>query len=154
MNIRVATPDDAEALSRISMQAKANWGYSRKQLEIWRSDIAVDRDSVRKMPTYVVEINGRIAGFYQLQMNSSPPELDHLWVDPDHMKQGIGRALVKHALALLASRGVKEVAIDADPNAENFYASIGARRVGLLPAPIEGHESRVRPQLRLETNAT
>ena len=45
--------------------------------------------------------------------------------------------------------GLREIVIDADPNAENFYVHCGATVTGVVPAPIEGQPGRTRPQLRL-----
>jgi hypothetical protein len=49
----------------------------------------------------------------------------------------------------VAVAGGNALAIDADPNAEAFYLAKGARRIGEIAAPIEGHPDRVRPQMLL-----
>jgi GNAT superfamily N-acetyltransferase len=77
-------------------------------------------------------------------------ELDHLWVSPSFARQGIGRALLTHAVNTARLAGVSSIAIDADPNAEAFYVACGAVRRGVVPAPIQGNPARVRPQLSLE----
>jgi GNAT superfamily N-acetyltransferase len=51
--------------------------------------------------------------------------LEHLWVLPDWMGQGIGRALFRHAAERAAARGALSLTIEADPNAEPFYLPHG-----------------------------
>jgi predicted N-acetyltransferase YhbS len=153
MKLRAAVLGEQEALSRIAYEAKAVWGYSRKQLDRWRADLTICAESLRTAPTLVAEIDGRVVGFCQIRADALAPELGHLFVDPRHMRMGVGRALLRQALERLAAAGVDEVAIDADPHAEGFYAALGARRVGVLAAPIEGERLRARPQLRLRTAA-
>ena len=67
------------------------------------------------------------------------------------MGRGVGRALLSHAARLAAEAGASALAIDADPNAEQFYLAFGAERVGSLAAQIEGAPGRERPQLLLTT---
>jgi len=73
----------------------------------------------------------------------------NLWVAPEHMRQGFGRALLFHALQTAALGGASFIHIDADPNAESFYVACGAARIGEVPAPIAGQPNRIRPQLML-----
>jgi GNAT superfamily N-acetyltransferase len=147
--IRRAHAGDAQTLTRIARSAKAHWGYSPQQVQAWRAELEVSMASLQWAPTFVGEISGTVAGFYQLRVDTDPPLLDHLWVEPAHMGLGLGSALVRHALALLAADGISELAIDADPHAEGFYLGLGARRVGEIAAPLAGQPDRVRPQLRL-----
>ena len=150
MHIRAARPEETAALGHIACEAKASWGYSAAQMEAWRHGVTPTADSVRIQPTFVAEVQGQVAGFYQL---TAPPlaKLQHLWVRPKFMHQRIGRTLLAHALEYLAPSGITLLEIDADPNAEPFYVACGAVRVSAQPAPIEGEPDRTRPQLRIST---
>ena len=92
-------------------------------------------------------VEDEIAGFCSLVPSNPSRELDHLWVLPQFMDRGIGRALVAHALETALRGGASSVTVDADPNAESFYRACGADRCGEVPAPIPGQPKRVRPQL-------
>jgi GNAT superfamily N-acetyltransferase len=147
MNIRAAVETEAPILSSLAMRAKAHWGYSADTLERWRSELAVSATDVRDGPTFVAVVGAVVAGFYSLRPSGASWELDHLWVLPEFMHQGIGRALLSHALGTAARGGASEITVDADPNAESFYLECGALRRGEVPAPIGGQPNRVRPQL-------
>jgi len=149
MQIRRAAAKDVDALSALAMRAKAHWGYAPAQLEGWSDSLRQSVDSVRTRPVFVAELEGKMAGFYALLARGDACALDDLWVAPDCMNRGVGRALVAHARETAAALGAASLHIDADPHAERFYVACGARRVGELTAPIEGQPDRVRPQLVL-----
>ena len=147
MDIRPAAESEASILSDLVMRAKSHWGYSAETLERWRPELAVSPTDVRERPTFVAMAAAEIVGFYSLRPSRAAWELDNLWVLPRFMHQGVGRALLAHALATAARGGATEVTVDADPNAESFYLECGAVRRGEVPAPIPGQPGRVRPQL-------
>ena len=148
MRFRKARPDEAESLTHLVMQAKARWGYSASQLEAWRPSLAVTVEQLRSQPAFVLEADGAV-GFYSLRVVDGICELDNLWVVPSEVGRGHGRELLAHAVNVAHSMGLREIVIDADPNAENFYVHCGATVTGAVPAPIEGQPGRTRPQLRL-----
>ena len=153
MNLRRGTPDDVPGLDAIALAAKAHWGYSREQMATWQEDLRVRPESLKTAPVCLAEENGQTLGFVQIGTNSQPWELDGLWVHPRHMRKGIGKALVQWAAQYAIENGQRELAIDADPNAANFYLACGAQVLDSVPAPIPGQPQRVRPQLRLRTSA-
>lgn len=154
MQIRVAKVEEHELLSRIALESKAYWGYLAEDLARWEADLTVTAASVGKQPTFIAQIEGNVAGFFQLNYMSGVPDLDHFWVRPGFMGRGVGRALLERALRDVATRGYDELLIDADPNSEGFYIACGAEQVGVKSAPIIGQPQRVRPQLVLSANAT
>ena len=147
--LRPATADEAGALSGLALEAKALWGYSRAQLDLWKSDLTLTPGSIAQRPTFVAVADAAITGFYQLVLEPKRADLEHFWVRPQFARRGIGRALLEHAVRLAASTGHEELEIDADPNAEPFYLARGAIRVGVVDAPTRADPGRVRPQLRI-----
>lgn len=153
MEIRKAVATDAEALSALALAAKAHWGYSREALESWNDQLRITPADLASKLTYVGAINEVVAGFYSLVPAGPAWELDHLWVAPQFMRRGFGRALLRHALEAAFRGGAASVTVDADPNAETFYLSCGALRRGAVAAPIPGQPDRVRPQLAFGRHA-
>ena len=151
MELRSARVEEAGALAELAWAAKASWGYAPAQLERWREGLSPSGASIAAQPTFVAEVDQRLAGFCQLELQARPVELEHLWVHPRFTGQGVGRALLVRCLRDLAALGVEALHVDSDPNAEPFYVACGAVRVGEVAAPIEGHPGRVRPQLRFST---
>ncbi|MCZ4316230.1 GNAT family N-acetyltransferase [Comamonadaceae bacterium G21597-S1] len=147
--IRAARPDEWPELTRLAHAAKASWGYAAADLAAWRDDLRFSAASIREQPTFVVDDRGAVRAVLQLDTRAQPWEIGALWVDPGAMRQGHGRALMRHAAAYALGRGQHVVAIDADPNAAAFYRALGAHPVGEVPAPVVGDLLRVRPQLML-----
>ena len=87
-----------------------------------------------------------MAGFYCLQQKSDGIWLEHLWVLPSAMRQGIGRALFLHAIERAKALGARILEIESDPNSEAFYHRMGAQRVGARITHFEG-QSRELPRL-------
>jgi GNAT superfamily N-acetyltransferase len=150
MHIRASLPTEAARLTDLVLTAKAHWGYSDRQLELWRESLTVTEEQVVTQPIFVAEDDG-VVGFYSLKFFNGVCELDNLWVVPTEMGRGYGAALLAHAAAVAKRRGVQQIRIDADPNAEAFYIRYGATITGLVPAPIDEQPARVRPQLLLST---
>lgn len=73
--------------------------------------------------------------------------LDYMFVDPDFVGRGVGRALMDHAIALARELGHGSLTIVADPNAEGFYCRMGAERIGSQASDVDPH--RQLPLLRI-----
>lgn len=149
MDFRRAVVEDVTELSKLVLNAKAHWGYSHAQLQIWRASLEVSAASVSAHPTFIGALNGLILGFYSLIPTAAAWDLSDLWVLPAFMGKGVGRALLVHAGQTAALGGATSILIESDPNAEPFYLACGARRIGAVAAPIPGEPNRVRPQLIL-----
>ena len=120
-------------------------------MERWRAALKVSPGYVRRNLVFVAISEGELAGFYALIGRGRRVELDHLWVLPEKIGSGLGRALFEHAMGKAAGLGAEEVGIEADPNAEGFYRHMGARRVGEQVYGIAGQE-RVLPLLAVDVS--
>ena len=147
VSIRPALAGEADLLTEMAIRAKGHWGYATADLLRWRAELIVAPGAIEACPTWVAQVGDSPVGFYLLLSGVPHWTLDHLWVLPDAMGQGVGRALLRHAVRLAADQGALALAIDADPNAEPFYLACGASRVGEVAAPVDGRPDRVRPQL-------
>jgi len=73
----------------------------------------------------------------ELRARLAFPEAVHLFVEPDCVGQGIGRALWQHALAIAAGLGHRTLTVVADPNAAGFYRRMGAEPAGGQASDLE-----------------
>jgi GNAT superfamily N-acetyltransferase len=149
MEILRARPSDAEVLTRISFAAKRYWGYPERWIERWRETLTISPEFIRRNETYAAVVEGKLVGFYALVGEGRKIELEHLWVLPERMGVGVGRALFDHAIRRAASLGAEVLGIESDPNAEDFYRRMGAARVGEINYPIDG-QVRTLPLLVVE----
>ena len=85
-----ARPDDAAALSAIASAAKAHWGYPAPWLAQWSAALTITPEMVVAQETFQAMRDGRAVGFYSLrQTKGAEWELDHLWVLPSCLRQGL-----------------------------------------------------------------
>ncbi len=149
MELVRARPEQADALTRISIAAKSHWGYSDALMRDWEASLTITRSSIASRPTFIAVCDGEPAGFYQLAFVPPLVVLEHLWVRPDRMGTGIGRALLQHA----RDQARATITLEAEPHAEAFYAACGAITVGRVPAPIPGQPERFLPKMALRHGA-
>ena len=147
MNSRVdilpATPEAADALTRIAFAAKRYWGYPESWIQHWRESLTITLEFVRNNRVYAAVSGGEPCAFYALTSTGGELELEHLWVLPGWIGSGVGRLLFEHAVSEAARQGATTVAIEADPNAEGFYLRMGARRVGENVYEIVGRKRKL-----------
>ena len=87
----------------------------------------VERSYGERHEVWVLEQEGEVAGFYSLIHHGEVSELDHLWLLPRHIGQGLGRPLFEHALQRARMSGANRIEWEAEPNATGFYGRMGAQ---------------------------
>jgi GNAT superfamily N-acetyltransferase len=68
---------------------------------------------------------GRILGFVTAVPIDDALELEDLFVDPDWMRRGIGRALIDDIVTRARKANVRRVDVTANPHAFEFYQAVG-----------------------------
>lgn len=145
-HIRPARPGEETALSELARRSKAFWGYPKAWLELWESSLRIDAQKLQSYRVEVAEREGAILGLYILAESSPDAELDALWVDPDHLRKGVGGLLLRRAMDRAREAGAARLFIDSDPHVTGFYEAHGARQIGSVPSLPEG---RTLPRLEL-----
>ncbi len=134
--LRRARGGDAEAITRLTLRSKRQWGYSEAfmtamtpDLTITPADLEVAVDRVE-----VLEAEGGLLGFFRLQRRTELAFLEDLFIDPPAMGRGHGRHLFLRAAGIAREWGLGVMEFESDPFAEPFYLHLGAERVGMSPA--------------------
>lgn len=146
-----ARPTDAQRLTAIAHAAKRYWGYPDELISLWQADLTISPQFIVDCPVFCAVRDSEIVGFYALSRQGEFFELEHLWVDPQHMGTGVGALLFHHAVRTVRSMGGSILNIASDPHAEGFYLRMGASRVGETPSQPEG---RTLPLLTVVIEAT
>jgi GNAT superfamily N-acetyltransferase len=147
LQIRPAYASESHMLTELACASKAHWNYSAEQIKLWRAELTVHADQFSAGNVYVGVIDNVIVAMMALQPAKMTWKLDHFFVDPNHLRQGIGKTMFDYAIQTAAQRGARAVSIDSDPHAEKFYLECGAVRSFAKAAPIEGDNDRIRPQM-------
>ena len=141
VTLRPAVPAEANALSHLALRSKAHWGYDDQFLAACRAELTLQPEQCDGVHTVVAERGDALLGFYRLAGEAPIAELADLFVDPNAIGHGVGATLLADAVNRARALGISHLVIDADPNAEGFYARMGARRVGTVASgSIAGRE--------------
>jgi len=139
-------------LTEIAHAAKRYWGYSENWIEHWKDDLTITPDFIANNEMYVAVAGEEIAGCCALVLSDTQAELEHMWIRPEHMGNGVGRALFQQIVKRAAQLGATGLELSSDPNAEGFYKRMGATRVGEVRAEIEG-QPRVLPRMSVDLSS-
>jgi N-acetylglutamate synthase-like GNAT family acetyltransferase len=134
LTLRVARPEEASALSDLCLRSKAVWDYDEAFLDACRDELTVTPESMSASLVQVAEIDGSVVAVVQLAVNGNIAELDKLFVDPQCLRAGAGRALFAWAAATARQLGAKSLVIASDPGATDFYRRMGAVDDGWVPS--------------------
>jgi len=99
-----------------------------------RDELTIGADDVAAKRVVVAEDEHGVLGVASLVGSAPAGELGLLFVDPQAIGTGAGRALYRHVLATARELGFTRLSIEADPNAEPFYRAMGARPAGAGPS--------------------
>jgi N-acetylglutamate synthase-like GNAT family acetyltransferase len=150
ISIRRADPSEAEQLTAIAHAAKRHWGYPESWIEEWQADLTITSEFIAANEVFVAIVNDEIAGCCALVVTDKLAEIEHMWIRPELMGGGVGRALFEHARDRAKELRLAVLELSADPNAEGFYERMGAMRVGDVAAAMTGAEARALPRMRIQ----
>ena len=121
--IRPARVEEAAALSDLCFRSKAVWGYDPEFMALMLAALGVAGEDIAAGD--VGRDRGRRAGVVALAPGDAPGALDlnKLFIEPRHIRSGVGRALLAHAIAEARRRGAGRLTILADPNAAAWLRS-------------------------------
>ena len=147
--IRRALPSEAAELTQLAWGAKASWGYPAEWLEAWREELTIPPEYVLQNQVFVADTGAGLAGVAALERGRGEAVLEHVWVAAMHHHEGIGEALVRHALAIASEAGYRTVRVVSDPHAVGFYLRLGWRLTRNIPAPMPDMPERALPVLEV-----
>ncbi len=147
-NVRKARIQEIPVLNEIAWQSKRYWGYSEELMRLWKDDLTLDREEFINQSIYKIEFRDKIIGFSSIMNNPKYYELTHLWILPEFIGRGFGKMLLAETLRREIKKK-KDILVEADPNAEQFYYSQGFVTIGRRESHPKG---RFLPVMKLMPN--
>ena len=132
INIRKAHKSEEPQLSKIAYSAKKHWGYPEQWMALWADGLVITPEFIANNNVWVATESKQIVGFAAICIKDSMAELEHLWVEPNHMRKGIGEKLFKNVLDYCGLKCIGKLRMESDPNARAFYEKMGAKFVGYI----------------------
>ena len=124
MKFRPAEIKDIEVLNQISLASKRYWNYPEEWIQRWKNDLSIKESDLIDLVILVVTINDELKGFCAIREGDSYYEVEHLWLLPETIGKGLGKALLLTSLERVVSQNLP-ILVEADPNAEAFYKKQG-----------------------------
>lgn len=130
IELRKYEPSDLQSLIdvfRQSVRELACKDYSVSQILAWAPDyidpisFSLRRES---KPTWIAELDGRIAGFSDLEADG---HIDMLYVHPDFRSQGVARALLQHLESIALQQGIAQLHAEVSITARPVFVRHGFR---------------------------
>jgi GNAT superfamily N-acetyltransferase len=141
LSIRLARPEERDALEALQRRASLALGEYNEQLEAEPDAIQLPIGQIERGEVIVADLGDRIAGFAAVIIEEVEAELDGLFVEPDLWRRGIGAALIDVAVHEARRQGLAMTVI-ANPSAREFYEKCGFT--------VEGEaQTRFGPALRM-----
>jgi predicted N-acetyltransferase YhbS len=136
--IRPARTGEAPILTELCLRAKAHWGYDPGFMAAAAPLLRIGEAEIGAGGVLTALQRQTHCGVAAMVPLRRPNwfELSHLFVAPDCLRVGIGRALFQAAIVLATGRGATHVSILSDPYAAAFYEKLGARRCGEAPSGV------------------
>lgn len=148
MRLRRPEPHELPQLSALCLRSKAVWGYDQAFLEACRTELTIRTEELESTALCIAEHDGALVGIAQITVEGDTADLQKMFVEPDSIGLGVGKALFAWAISTARNLGVQRMTIDADPGAVGFYKKMGAVEHGAAPSgSIPG---RMLPRLQVE----
>jgi len=126
VEIRDARPAERSALSDLHRRSSYVWIEDRANLDAHPDALGVGREAIAEGRVRVaVDRGGKLVGFVVVANAGDACELEDLFVDPEVMRRGIGRALVQDAAARALLAGFDQISVVAHERTFGFYESVG-----------------------------
>ncbi len=123
--IRAAVPGDMTALGDVFRRSSLSNDGDRANLLAHPDVLELSDLAVRQGRTRAAVDDDGVVGFATWLSAGDVFEIEDLFVDPERMRQGIGRALVLDLIAIARGRGVRRVEVTANQHALAFYEKAG-----------------------------
>lgn len=128
MNLRKALASDAQAifdLRNCSIRSLCKGFYSDDLLSRWTEGVGPSPEFMEfvSQSIYVIESQSTIIGCGALSLIDG--KIDAVFVDPDHVGNGIGRHVVQFLEKIAKENGSTMLQLEATLNAASFYRRLG-----------------------------
>jgi GNAT superfamily N-acetyltransferase len=129
--IRSATAAEAPVLEALQRRSSDVWDEYREQLAANPGAIELPQNFIDNGWVRVAIADDETPIGFSVVIPTDGPvhELDGLFVEPSHMRCGVGRALVEDAAARASANGAECLEVTAGP-AQGFYERAGFHLVG------------------------
>jgi GNAT superfamily N-acetyltransferase len=131
-SVRRAREENLAEINRVIVASESRWDYPAAYLEAALPLLTIDEPYLAEhLCLEIVDEHATVVCFFAVAEDGGEHLLDHLWVRPDRLGQGIGRAACEHVFALARRHGWAALPVLPDPPAQGFYRKVGFEDTGM-----------------------
>ena len=134
VDLRPAVLADLDRLSDLCLRSKAVWGYDAAFMAACRAELTLQPIDLERTELQIAELGAMLLGVAQIGVCAQEGHLQKLFVEPGHLRSGVGRRLLVWAMTRARELGARRLVVEADPGAETFYRRYGAQVAGQAPS--------------------
>lgn len=128
--IRPARFEEANFLTDLTLRSKSYWGYSQEFLDKCRPHLIITDSYIQDWPFGILEVKGKICGYFSLKTIDGEHRLDNLWIEPDEVRKGYGSLLIEKAMEKAKELGWNSIRMAVDKYGVGFYEKHGGKIIG------------------------
>lgn len=134
-SVRRAHAGEAGALTDLIYRAKQSNGYDDVFMAACTDELRVTEEDIARDGIWVIG-DTSLLGCATLTASAEHGigEVSAFFIDPNHHRRGIGRALWEHLYHAAHAHGWARLRLDADPAAVPFYETLGFVIIGTNPS--------------------
>jgi GNAT superfamily N-acetyltransferase len=124
--VRDATETDHQVLDGVYRRASLSNENDRAQLLRHPEWLVLSEDGIREgRMSVAIDEEETVVGFATFLIKGDVVELEDLFVEPTHMRRGVGELLVREISRRVRERGFDTLEVTANPHALPFYEYMG-----------------------------
>jgi GNAT superfamily N-acetyltransferase len=125
---------DLPTINSLIERSKKHWAYTAEYLEQAIPLLRIDeRYLADNLCWKLVDDQHRIAGFASV-VEKPALLLDHLWINPDRLGEGLGTMAIQHIQKIAADFHWADISVFPEPPSEGFYVRLGFIDTGVRVA--------------------
>lgn len=132
--LRPPKSDELTVASQLCLRSKAYWGYDTEFMSACVPELTITEEDVTRDMVILALENHELVGVAQVSNADDGCFLEKLFVNPSHMKKGIGRKLFEWSQSAAQKLGASQMIVEADPDAVPFYMAMNCEEAGSAPS--------------------
>lgn len=147
--VQSALLEDRPVLNTISVASKRYWNYPEDWIQHWLPVLQIEPEAFEEQDIFKLVYRDEIVGWCSVETRPDSYEVMNLWILPAYIGRGWGWRLLEECLDRVVT-DERPIIVEADPNAEAFYARQGFRTFDKVESYPKG---RFLPLMRRESVA-
>jgi GNAT superfamily N-acetyltransferase len=111
--------------------------------------MSLDAAGLERDEAWILEDDRAAIGYYRVSLGRERAEIEELFLEPERIGHGLGRALFEHCVSRVRELGIGRLEWACERDMIGFYTAMGGQITGTSPSGIAGDEPLTQMALRV-----